>query len=89
MPAYLNGSGGLFYFCIGHLGSDRTFPYQIVQTAFLWRALYFRLVHIGGADGFMGFLRPLRFGMELAALDVTFAHQILDDGRAGIDAQRR
>ena len=37
----------------------------------------------------MGFLRPLRFGMELAALDVTFAHQILDDGRAGIDAQRR
>lgn len=47
--AYLDGSGSFFYFSIGHLGSDRTFPYQVVQTAFLRRALYFRLVHIGGA----------------------------------------
>ena len=78
-----------FYFSIGHLGSDRTFPYQVVQTAFLRRALYFRLIHIGGADGLVGFLRSFRFGMELAALDVTFAHEFLDDSRAGIDTQRR
>ena len=32
---------------------------------------------------------PFRFGMELAALDVTFTHEFLDDCRAGIDAQRR
>lgn len=89
LSAYLDGSGSFFYFSIGHLGSDRTFPYQVVQTAFLWRTLYFRLVHIGRADGLVGFLRSFRFGMELAALDVTFTHEFLDDCRAGIDAQRR
>ena len=80
-----DGNGGLFYFGVGHLRGDGAFPYQVVQTFLLRSSVYFRFLHIGGADGFVRFLCTLGLGGIVARADVAFAHQVKDGFFAAID----
>ena len=41
-------------------------PYQVVKTAFLSGSLYFDILHVGGADGFVSFLCTFGFSCEVA-----------------------
>ena len=60
---------------------------EVVQLSFLWGTFYLGILHIGGADSFVGLLRSFGLGGEVAVVYVTFAHQVGDGFTAGVDGK--
>ena len=79
----------LLDFGISHLTGDSTFPYQLIQTLLLGRALNFNFVHIGRTDSLVGLLSTFRTGVVLTSLTVFLTVDTYDLLLAGTQAEFR
>ena len=73
---------------VRHLAGERALADQGVEAAFLCRAFNLGAAHVGGTNGLVRLLRSLGVRVVGAALMVFLAHALLDDGAAGVEAQR-
>ena len=78
---------GLFHAGIGHLAGEGAFPYQVVQAFLLGRAADRLALHVGGADGLVGFLCAFGVGVVVAGLVELFAHPLHDGRAAALQAE--
>ena len=75
---HVDQHSGAFQLRIGHLTSHGALPNQVVEPLFLCRALDFAPAHVGGANGFVCFLRALRVRVITSTLVVVRTHQFGD-----------
>ena len=67
-----------FQFGFGHLWSNGTLPYQVIQPFLLWRSFHGSIFHIGRTDRFVRFLCSFGFCSEVARVHIPFAHHVDD-----------